>query len=218
MQDFKWSSPLDWPLRQKRTAEQIRARFGRIGQSPNGSWKTKKQLTIGQAVQELVGELARMQCTEITISSNLVLKNDGAPRSVQKDPKDKGIAAHFLHRGKPFVIAVDRYDRIADNIKAVARTVSAYRQIERDGGPDILDSALFGMSRGLPAAGETVNSTGRNPWEIMGVKPGMFDNESLKTRWRSLSKKYHPDNQETANQEQYSLVQWAYKQLKQVAA
>lgn len=185
-----------------------------MGVNQNG-WKYKKEITIYKAVQLLTEELSRMGAKSITITSNLKLKKDGQPVSNQREPDDKGVAAIFIRGDKTFTVAIDRYSRIADNIKAISRTINAYRQIERDGGPEVFESAMYGFTRGLPAPGETTNSVGRDPWAIMGLDRISLDEKVLKSRWRELSKKYHTDNKVTGNPQEFNLVQWAYGQLKQ---
>lgn len=60
---------------------------------------------------------------------------DGFPRSGQSEPSDGGVAVYWLtSTGETKCIAIDRYDRVADNLAAVAATLDAMRAIERHGG------------------------------------------------------------------------------------
>ena len=75
------------------------------------------------------------------ISTNLKLRLDGLPRSDQKEPDDPGVAVYWQRLSKPKkVMAIDLYDRIADNLAAIGATLNAMRAIERHGGALILGS------------------------------------------------------------------------------
>lgn len=149
----KTAFPLCWPAGWKRTPghQQSRAKFGKATQSSYGSWKTRTELSIAQATQRVLDELARMGIRHnIIISTNLQLRGDGLPRSGQRQPLDPGAAVYFTDCNQDRCIAVDRYDRIEDNLAAIAATLDAMRAIERHGGAEILNRAFTGFTA-LPA-------------------------------------------------------------------
>lgn len=143
--------PLDWPPGWKRTQVRTRAKFvGKAGKhvlgenGAMGHWETKRELTIEQATRRVLDELKRFGVGDwnIIISTNLQLRQDGLPRFGQANPRDPGAAVYWT-KGKEGqrCMAIDRYDRVADNLAAIAATLDAMRAIERHGGAAILDRA-----------------------------------------------------------------------------
>jgi hypothetical protein len=134
------ASPLTWPVGWKRTpADQRReARFGKARQNHgNGHYVGARSLTIAEATQRVLDELTRMGLVrdDIVVSSNLKLRLDGLPRSDQREPDDPGVAVYWQEPvGPPKVMAIDQYERVADNLAAIAATLDAMRAIERHGG------------------------------------------------------------------------------------
>lgn len=147
--------PIQWPFGWKRTAPQDRtaARFRKAGkQSGDGRWQPQRDVTIGEATERVRGELKRMGIhdDDLVITSNLELRLDGFPRSNQREPADPGVAVYWVDHataGSPQrCMAIDRYDRVADNLAAVAATLDAMRAIERHGGAAILSRAFEGFA------------------------------------------------------------------------
>ena len=123
----------------------------------------------------------------VIISTNLELKNDGLPRSKQKIIKDKGVAVWWKEGEQQRVIALDKYNRIADNIYAVAKTIEAMRGIERWGSGEILERTFTGFNA-LPSP-ETVSvPSWRNVIEYFG--DNLVD---AKLAYKQMSSKHHPD-------------------------
>ena len=101
---------------------------------------------------------------DLVISSDLQLRLDGFPKSSQREPDDPGVVAvYWIDAGESRCMAIDRYDRIADNLAAVAATLDAMRAIERHGGAEILNRAFTGFTA-LPSSAESW-------WGILGVEP-----------------------------------------------
>lgn len=177
--------PLSWPSGWKRTPahQRYRAKFSKKGSS---GWRDK--LSIEQATQRVRAELQRMSIYEgnVIISTNLILRNDGLPRSGQPEPKDQGAAVYWKkHAWKTHkVMAIDQYDRVADNLAAIAATLESMRAIERHGGAIILERAFTGFDA-LPSP---------NDWRhVMGFEntPTYAD---ARGRYLALAVKRHPDN------------------------
>jgi hypothetical protein len=82
-------------------------------------------------------------------------------------------------------MAIDRYDRVADNLAAIAATLDAMRAIERHGGAMILERAFLGFQC-LPAP---------NTWRsVLGVEEDApMDLEIAKSHYKKLSLRHHPD-------------------------
>ena len=76
------------------------------------------------ALRRVKDELERLgvDATEdMIISTNLQLNLSGLPRGNQAEPIDPGAAVYFQSKGDPMrVIAIDAYNRVRDNIAAIA--------------------------------------------------------------------------------------------------
>jgi hypothetical protein len=127
----------------------------------------------------------------VVISSNLMLRNDGLPRSGQRAPDDPGVAVYWGHGAKARCIAVDQYDRIADNLAAIAATLEAMRAIERHGGAAILERAFTGFTA-LPAP--------EQPWQTLGLPDSHPTRDQVEDAYRRLAMKHHPDRGGDANE------------------
>ncbi len=181
--------PLQWPDGWKRTAPVARrhAKFGRKVTTAGG-WKRTEDLTVSQAIQRVLEELQRMGIVrdDCVISTNLVLRLDGLPRSDQKRPVDPGAAVYWQDGGARRVMAIDQYTTVEDNLAAIAATIEAMRAIERHGGAVILERAFTGFTA-LPAPGAA-----REWWEVLGCAAHAPTNE-IRAAYRALASKHHPD-------------------------
>lgn len=180
------SYPLQWPPGWRRARSRSAARF----YSANGKSKAGN-VGIGEAVKRVLHELHAFGVEEgdSIISSNLRTRLNGLPLASQPEPEDPGVAIYWKRPAdeQHKVMALDRYDRVADNIAAIAATLEAMRRIERHGGAVILDRAFTGFLA-LPAP---------NTWRDVLQFYGEFTEPSLnevKIRFRELSRAAHPDN------------------------
>ncbi len=186
--------PLTWPAGWPRTGNRRRAKFGKTETkrnqvSPEITWKSLRAITIFEAVRRVRDELRRLGATDddCIISSDLKLRLDGLPRSDQAQPKDPGVAVYWQPRdgGPTKVMAIDLYDKVADNLAAIAATLEAMRAIERHGGAQILERAFTGFDA-LPPPPDC--------WEVLGLdgsrKP---DRLAIDAAYRRKAKEAHPD-------------------------
>jgi len=210
--------PLRWPAGWKRTpdAERARARFAKkerkynnwtdgYGNARTSSHLARKEVSIADGVERVRSELARMgvRDDDLVISSNLELRLDGFPRSGQRQPADPGIAVYWRDAGETRCMAIDRYDRVADNLAAVAATLEAMRAIERHGGAEILNRAFTGFAA-LPGPAPT-----REWWVTLGV-PQNAHRSNVDAAYRRLRSMHHPDRGGDATA--FHEVQQAYDQ------
>lgn len=163
--------PLAWPTGWKRTQYPSLSRYG--------------DRSIATARDELENELRLMGATDIVISSNLQLRNDGLPRSGQAQPRDTGVAVYFKRRQKPGCFACDSYRYVEDNIWAIVLTVRALRQIDRAGASDMLERAFTGFMA-LP-------DPNRKPWHVVLGIASDAPHHLVLHRYRELLKAHHPD-------------------------
>lgn len=192
------SYPLSWPDGWKRTPpnQRIRARFSRKEQkygtnSIGGAtrWTERKTLSVADSVGRIVSELRAMglNVNRVIISTNVEPRLDGLPRS-GREPNDPG-AAVYWESGKQKTqrcMAIDMYDRVADNLAAIAATLAAMRAIERHGGATILDRAFLGFAA-LPEKAS-------QPWrDVLGITTPTPTLETIRDRFRILAVMHHPD-------------------------
>jgi hypothetical protein len=208
--------PLSWPASWKRTPDHSRARakFNTSTARNQYGYRGKREVTITEAIERVLHELRGFGVSRenAIISTNLDVRLDGLPRSGQRAPDDPGAAVYWTRNAneRQRCMAIDQYDRLADNLAAIAATLGAMRAIERHGGAEILDRAFEGFAA-LPAAGEI---SGIGWWDVLGIaKDAPID--AITASWRTLSRAYHPDTGgELASAENFSQVQGAYRAAK----
>lgn len=147
------ASPLTWPDGWKRTKTKARSQF--------------KSPSIWKATSFVIEELGRMgiESWNIIISTDLKLRQDGFPYSKQKTPEDIGASVWWKDKNEVRrVIALDKYDRIADNIHAIGKTIEAMRGIDRWGSGEILERVYTGFDA-LPGPDHVVGRSWRDVLE-----------------------------------------------------
>jgi hypothetical protein len=183
--------PLAWPPGVPRTPshQRTRARFGSQGQAAGFAFSQRKAITLAAARDRLLAELDRLGATSAVLSTNLELRLDGLPRSGQRAPDDPGVAVYFHIDGVPHCLPCDRWDRVEDNVAAVAKHIEATRGQLRWGVGDV--RAAFAGFRALPAKGETSTAVGAW-WQVLQVAADA-PLEVAKAAYRALAGKHHPD-------------------------
>lgn len=189
--------PLQWPLGWPRTEYPVYSQF--------------RNPTVASARNLILDELNRLGADRVVISSNMALNRDGFPSAQQRRMNDTGVAVYFYLNGEERCIPSDKYVTVEENLHAVGRSIEALRSLERWGTGQIMEAAFRGF-KALPAnAGESV---GVRAWhEVLQVSPNA-DPDIIKSAYRKLSARYHPDNQETGNVQLYMDVQQAYNEAK----
>lgn len=169
--------PLTWPATWPRTpvAKRQQARF---------------EVSLRVAFDQLFEELRRLRAEAVIISSNVPLRKDGLPYANYRAPEDPGVAVYFKLKGKPHVLACDRWDKIKDNLRAIGLHVAAIRGIERWGVGSV-EQAFMGY-QALP---ESPNGNNQRPWwVVLNVRPDA-SLEQIKAAYRQKARQYHPDAQ-----------------------
>lgn len=181
--------PLQWPEGWPRSRGRKQAQFGKTETKYNdhGSWKSKADLTMADAMKRVKYELERLGVNvedDSIVSTNLRLNLAGLPRGDQGEPSDPGVAVYFQKKNGPMrVIAIDAYHRVRDNLAAIAATLEAMRAIQRHGGAQILERAFTGFDA-LPAP--------KKWWDILEVRQDA-SLEIIETNFRRLARDRHPD-------------------------
>ena len=168
--------PLTWPQGwpRKQSYQRSRAKFSTSG----------RVLSVMDGIQRVLLELERLgvKRDDLVISTDIPTRLDGLPRS-DRTVTDPGVAVYWLKGKATRCMAIDRYDRVADNLAAIAATLEAMRAIERHGGAEILDRAFTGFVA-LPAPEQW--------WQVLGVAENATGGE-IDAAYRRLAALHHPD-------------------------
>lgn len=185
------SYPLAWPIGWPRTPSH------RISRSNFSTGGHGRRLSVDGALERLLGELRRLAGlgpNDIVVSTNVTTRmSDGLPRSDRPEPADRGVAVYFTLAKEPRVLACDRWDRVADNIAAIAAHIEAMRGQERWGVGTIAQA--FAGFKALAAAGAI-----KPWWEVLGFTERPRDRAAVDEKYRELARLHHPDRGGNANQ------------------
>ena len=192
--------PLSWPRGWPRTASSKRARSTFASHSTsvvekqtiNGvervAVKTKRELSVYAAMRRLQDQLDKLGASSILLSTNVELRLDGQPRSNRTPPADPGAAVYFKLKGQDRVLACDKWDRVPDNIAAIAGHIDAVRRQERYG-VGTLEQAFAGYAA-LPSP----EMVGKRPWrQVLMVGEGQISLDAVEQVYRRLAKEAHTD-------------------------
>jgi hypothetical protein len=161
--------PLTWPLGRPRTKWPERSNF---------------DVTLGRAIQDVQHEVKLLGGIALIISSNLPLRRDGMPYANATQPDDRGVAVYFTLKKKPMCFACDRWNRIEDNMRAIAKTIEALRGVNRWGTGNMVEQAFTGFAA-LPAP--------ESWWQVLGLSGPDATREQIEDAHRRLIMKHHPD-------------------------
>jgi hypothetical protein len=168
--------PLAWPpgWPRNKSHQRSRAKFSTSG----------RLLSVMDGIQRVLLELERLgvKRDDLVISTEIPTRLDGLPRS-DRTVADPGVAVYWRKGKDTRCMAIDRYDRVADNLAAIAATLEAMRAIERHGGAEILNRAFTGFVA-LPAPEQW--------WQVLGVAENATG-EEIDAAWRRLAARHHPD-------------------------
>jgi hypothetical protein len=198
--------PLSWPTgwartprnhRQRanfrQTTEGVEQRRGTDGVVRNVAVKRDREVSLFAATERLDRQLQLLGATLATLSSNVVLRLDGRPRSGQPEPDDVGVACYFTLRGKAVVLACDRWNRVADNVAAIAAHIDALRRIDRYG-VGTVDQVFLGYAA-LAA------NTAANWRDVFGFPDGTRPTlAAVDEKFKTLARAAHPDSGGTHDQ------------------
>lgn len=165
--------PLHWPPGRPRTL-------------PHRRDASNFRVTLGDARDELFAEIGRLGARQVVVSSNVPLRQDGKPYANTPRLEDPGVAAYFNFKGRAMCFACDRWSKVEENMRAIAKTIDALRGIARWGTGDMLEAAFTGFAA-LPAPSAT-----REWWEVLGVARTASIDE-CRAAFRRLAGEHHPD-------------------------
>lgn len=189
--------PLAWPATWPRTTYRRAAMFSKMVNRGTGGqvYKRSENLTVGDGLARLEGELRRLGARTPVISSNLRRNLDGSLTANQaKMLADPGIAVYFRLHDAPIVLACDKWNSAADNMAAIAGHIEAIRAQGRYG-VGTIDQAFRGYAA-LPPVGGTQGGDWRVELELEqdANRPSPLTLDYVEARYRALLKLRHPDN------------------------
>lgn len=165
--------PLQWPLGWQRTKPPRRSPY---------------KLPLERALQELTTELRLFRAKDFVVSCNVRPRLTGLPPGGAA-PSDPGVAVYWEDvKGRPRVMACDAWESVRGNVRAIAITINALRQIERSGASQLLERAFTGFAA-LPA--DASPSAWRTVFGWPDGEPVTL--ETVSTRYRTLARIRHPD-------------------------
>lgn len=201
--------PLAWPEGWPETPSHARddgARFktGNPWEESGGQrrYVGKSMISFETARRLLYEELERLHAGNVVLSSNLPLRLDGQARAgAALNGQDPGVAIYFSFKGKPMVMACDRFSNVAANVRSLGLAIEAMRQLDRHGGGQMMERAFAGFTALPPPSG----SKPRRPWwTVLRYSADPEEREFLSpaeidARYRHLAKIHHPDKDGGSN-------------------
>lgn len=161
--------PLTWPVGWPRAEKKLGSRFK---SSVPAALKNVRNSLV------LFGKDSGTPTEDIVISSNVTLG--------ENKPKDPGVAVWFKWEKKQLCIAVDRYEKVEENLQAIHLIIESRRTELRHGGLHLLRQAFAGF-KALP---ENVN--GETWYSILGVS-STANAVQIKEAYIRKAKEAHPD-------------------------
>ncbi|MBV1778714.1 J domain-containing protein [Paeniglutamicibacter sp. ABSL32-1] len=168
--------PLQWPAHWPRTEKPQRSSF---------------KTPLAAAREELKTELRRLKATNVVISTNIIVNQDGTYRSKQRIPDDRGVAVYFNLAGEAQCFPCDRWLQVEDNLHAVALSIHAIRGLERWGAQEMVNAAFRGF-KALPAQTIVTPYQARLWYDVLEVSPTASP-QIIKAAYRQQLLKHHPD-------------------------
>jgi hypothetical protein len=174
--------PLAWPQGWPRTPERARETDHQFTQTDRNTGY-RVPVSLEYACSLLREELIRLKAANVVVSWNYRHDQYGFPIETEFAVKDQGVAVYFTLNGRPMVIACDRYQRAAANLRSLGLALEAMRQLARHGGGVMMERAFAGFAA-LP----------RPPscWDVLGVEEGA-SRADIERAFRHRAKKVHPD-------------------------
>lgn len=206
--------PLSWPIGRPRAkyreAAPFHAKATETRTYPNGvkyQVSRKRVRSISEAVRYVAEELRRFEAVGVVISTNVKPTLSGMPSRETPKGDDPGVAVYFRLSGQPHAMSCDKWNRVADNLAALAKHIEAIRGQLRWGCADV--AQVFAGFRALPAVGAP-----KPWWTILGFREPPDAVEVLERKRDELARLHHPDR--GGNPNQMAEINAAYDQGKQV--
>lgn len=175
--------PLSWPAGWPRARYRQTAQFGKVKDRGDGFGSYKGRASMFDAITRLQRELDLLGARGVVLSTNVELRLDGLPRADRSPPADPGAAAYFKLEGRDIALACDKWDRVPDNIIAIAKHIEAMRGMDRWGVGNL--GQAFRGYEALPAPEAW--------WKVLGLPGAVRSREAINAAYRKASGSAHPD-------------------------
>lgn len=158
---------------------------------------------MSKAQYALHKEIERLGGSSLIVSTNLRVRTDGMLYAADMIKKidDPGVAIYFKLKGQETSMCCDQYERVWENMYALAKSIEALRSIERWGVSDFMKKAFTGFAA-LPSPGES------NWWDVLEIKP-FASLDEIKSAYKKKAKQYHPDT--GGDTDNFHRIQKAYE-------
>ena len=186
----KTAYPLTWPQGQPRTLAIHRhsSSFGENYRAHGQSYISRHKISVQGATDRLDKQLQLMGINEAKyiLSTNIPLKKDGWPYTRYATLEDVGVAVYFQIDGHPVSPCCDKWDRVEDNIVAIAKHIESLRGQERWGVATLKQA--FAGHMALPAPVQMGEH-----WTSVLNLPADATRDQIKARYRKMAKQHHTD-------------------------
>ena len=159
-------NPLSWPNVWPRTSIEKQDRGWQFKRRSDGYGG--RLVTFAEGRDSLYDELRKLGATSPVVTTNHPTDRYGIPTESKRRIGDEGVAVYFSLNGTPMVMASDRFDNAAANMRSLALAIEALRQLERHGGGTMMEKAFTGFVA-LPSP--------KDPAVILDVRPGATPEE-----------------------------------------
>lgn len=179
--------PLQWPHGWPRTPQHKRTY----------NWKLRRA-GLDSARRHLYEQLRMLGASEIVLSTNIPLRNDGQfYASLKPVDGEVGVAVYFQLRGKQMAMARDCFDNIAQNLRSLGLAIEHLRGLDRHGGAQMLERAFAGFAQLPPPQGNTAAEELVDWRTTFGPVPDGIEGPELlaiiEHRYRTKAKQAHAD-------------------------
>lgn len=173
---YPLSWPDGWPRSKTRTSSQFKTTL------PGAIKNVEKSI-------ELFSKDSGHKVEGMLISSNVTL--------MDSRPKDSGVAIYFTWDGIATCIAVDRYEKLEENLQAIHHVIEAERTKLRHGGLNIVRAGFRGYAALPPPRGTGMEiGVARR---LLGVSEKDAE-EEIQKAYHAKAMKAHPDHGGSAEQ------------------
>mgnify|MGYP000908300796 CR=1 FL=1 len=162
--------PLHWP-----------DGWPRHGSRSNSQFKTNLEGAINNVEKSLkqFASDSGKRTENIMVSSNYSM--------MDRNPRDPGVAVYFTWDGISTCIAVDRYNKIQENLQAIHHCIEAERTKLRHGGINLVRAAFRGYAALPPPQSK------RSWWDVLQV-PQDASLDDCEKMYKYYAKSAHPDS------------------------
>lgn len=182
--------------------------------------RSKFKANYDKTLSDLEYELLKLSATSIVIQAGFAdnqIRNDGWPYSKAR-PEHPGVIVSFRSRGQDLSFPCLTYDDLEDNLRAIALSLEALRQVDRYGVTKTGEQYTGFKQIGAPGESDSLQDAARllsryagGASEGFGVHHIIGDGTVAEKAYRLAAMKTHPDR--TGTRDEWEKVTAARDQL-----